>query len=61
MDRIKAEQQEAPPSDGVSGFWRQFLVVHVPVSIFHRNVPFKIALIPIELSQYESSDRKSVV
>ena len=55
MDHINAEQQEAPPSDGASGFWCQFLVLHVPLSIFHRNVPLKIALIPIELSRYESS------
>ena len=47
MKHVKAGQQEAPQLVGVSGFWCQSSVVHVPLSIFHRNVPLKIALIPI--------------
>ena len=41
MDHINAEQQEAPPSDGASGFWCQFLapiptksVSHLPLELY---------------------------
>lgn len=53
-------RMRGPQSDGVSVFWCLFLVVLVTLSISNRNVPFKIALIPIEPSQYESSLERDV-